>query len=156
MTYEESVISALDDIGKYFRRLCHEETDPETYAKYYDMMSIVSQASNLIEELMEKQEPRVLTLDEVKAIGTQNFNQMRDENTRLIWGEGRNTNSLRIVKLTYHDFGLEDNEEEEPIILNYIGTDFFDNFNSSTYGKDWRCWSAKPTKEQRKATQWKE
>lgn len=153
MTYEESVISALDDVGKYFRSLCHEEADPETYAKYYSMMSIVSQASNLIEELMEKQEPRVLTLDEVKAISTQNFNQMRNENTRLIWSEERNANTLNIAKPTYYDFELEDSEEK-PIILNYIGTDFFDNFNPSTYGKDWRCWSAKPTEEQRDSVKW--
>lgn len=80
MTYEESVISALDDVGKYFRGLYHEEADPETYAKYYSMMSIVSQASNLIEELMENE----------------------------------------------------------------------------YYGKTWRCWSAKPTEEQREATPWQD
>lgn len=151
MTYEESVISALDDVGKYFRRLCHEEADTETYAKYYSMMSIVSQASNLIEELMEKQEPRVLTLDEVKAIGTQNFNQMRDENTRLVWVEEES--ALNIAKPTYYDLGLEDNEEE-PIYLYYVGTDFFDRCDTSTYGKDWRCWSTKPTEEQRESVKW--
>lgn len=151
MTYEESVISALDDVGKYFRRLCHEEADPETYAKYYSMMSIVSQASNLIEELMEKQEPRVLTLDEVKAIGTQNYNQMRDENTRLVWVEEES--ALNIAKPTYYDLGLEDNEEE-PIYLYYVGTDFFDRCDPSTYSKDWRCWSARPTDEQRESVKW--
>lgn len=152
MTYEESVIAALDDVGKYFRRLYREAADPETYAKYYSMMSVVSQASNLIEELMEKQEPRVLTLDEVKTIGTQNYNQMQDENTRLIWIEERNANALRITKPTYYDFFEE--EDEEPIIINYIGTDFYDHFKQNTYGKHWRCWSEKPTEEQRESVKW--
>lgn len=102
---------------------------------------------------LKDNEPRVLTLDEVMAISTQNFNQMRNENTRLIWSEERNANTLNIAKPTYYDFELEDSEEK-PIILNYIGTDFFDNFNPSTYGKDWRCWSAKPTKEQMESVKW--
>ena len=102
---------------------------------------------------LKDKEPRVLTLDEVKAIGTQNFNQMRDENTRLVWNEERNTNALNIAKPTYYDYGLEDNEEE-PIVLYYIGTDFYDHFNQNRYGKDWRCWSAKPTEEQRESVKW--
>lgn len=102
--------------------------------------------------LLKEQEPRMLTLDEVKAIGTQNFNQMRDENTRLIWTEERNANVLRITKPTYYDFFEE--EDEEPIIINYIGTDFYDHFGQKTYGKDWRCWSAKPTKEQMESVKW--
>lgn len=100
---------------------------------------------------LKNDEPRVLTLDEVKAIGTQNFNQMRDENTRLVWVEEES--ALNIAKPTYYDLGLEDNEEE-PIYLYYVGTDFFDRCDPSTYSKDWRCWSAKPTEEQRESVKW--
>ena len=100
---------------------------------------------------LKDDEPRVLTLDEVKAIGTQNFNQMRDENTRLVWVEEES--ALNIAKPTYYDLGLE-NSEEEPIYLYYVGTDFFDRCDPNTYGKDWRCWSAKPTEEQRESVKW--
>ena len=102
-------------------------------------------------EALTEQEPRVLTLEVVKAIGTQNFNQMRDENTRLVWVEEES--ALNIAKPTYYDLGLEDNEEE-PIYLYYVGTDFFDRCDPSTYSKDWRCWSAKPTEEQRESVKW--
>lgn len=102
-------------------------------------------------EALTEQEPRVLTLDEVKAIGTQNFNQIQDENTRFIWSEEEY--ALNIVKPTYYDFGLEDSKEE-PIYFYYIGTDFFNHFNQNTYGKTWRCWSAKPTEEQRESVKW--
>lgn len=101
--------------------------------------------------LLKEQGPRMLTLEEVKAIGTQNFNQIRDENTRFIWSEEEY--ALNIVKPTYYDFGLEDSKEE-PIYLYYIGTDFFNRFNQNTYGKTWRCWSAKPTEEQRESVKW--
>ena len=100
---------------------------------------------------LKDNEPRVLTLDEVKAIGTQNFNQMRDENKRLIWIEEES--ALNMAKPTYYDFGLEDSEEE-PIYLYYVGTEFFDRCDPSTYDKNWRCWSAKPTEEQRENVKW--
>ena len=103
--------------------------------------------------LLKVQEPRVLTLEEVKTIGAQNYNQVRDENIRLIWSEERN--DLNIAKPTYNDFILEDNEEE-PIYLYYVGTDFFDRFDQSTYGKNWRCWSSRPTDEQREAVPWQD
>lgn len=101
--------------------------------------------------LLKEQDPRVLELDEVKAIGTQNNDQIQDENTRFIWSEEEY--ALHIAKPTYYDFGLEDSEEE-PIYLYYIGTDFFNHFDQNTYGKTWRCWSSRPTDEQREAVPW--
>ena len=124
-------------------------------AVYYDDGYGSEQDLNCLDDaitLLEEQEPRLLTLDEVKTIGTQNYNQIQDENTRLIWIEERNANALRITKPTYYDFFEE--EDEEPIIINYVGTDYYDHFKQNTYGKDWRCWSSKPTEEQRKAVKW--
>ena len=109
------------------------------------------EAFYLAVKALKEQEPRVLTLDEVKTIGTQNYNQIRDENTRLIWSEEEN--ALNIAKPTYYDFGLEDSKEE-PIYLYYIGTDFYNHFDQNTYGKNWRCWSSCPTEEQRRAVPW--
>jgi len=111
------------------------------------------EAFDLAVKALEEQEPRVLTLDEVKTIGAQNY-QSRQENIRLIWSEERN--DLNIAKPTYYDFfELEDGEEEQ-IILNYVGTDFFDTFDQNTYGKNWRCWSARPSDTQRMAVKWDE
>lgn len=109
------------------------------------------EAFYLAVKALEEQEPRVLTLDEVKTIGVQNANQRRDRDIKLIWSEERN--ALNITMPTYYDFGLDDGEEE-PIVLNYVGTDFFDSFDQNTYGKTWRCWSAKPTDEQMEGTPW--
>lgn len=101
--------------------------------------------------LLKEQEPMVLTLEEVKAIGTQNYCQIQDENTRLIWSE--EGYALHAVMPTYYDFELEDGEEE-PIYLYYVGTDYFKHYDQNTYGKTWRCWSSRPTDEQRKAVEW--
>ena len=144
MTYEESMISALDDIGKYFRRLYHEEADPETYAKYYDMMSIISQASNLIEELMEEQEPRVLTREELKQF-----------EGSPCWFESSGTykdkNGFWIIPVMFRTFSAG-------IIMSYTsvldGLADYGELGLSEYNKAWRCWSVKPTKKQREVIPW--
>lgn len=140
----------LMDIADYFREHCRNAAPGSAEEKrFYVYVSAITDA----DRMLKGQELRLLTLDEVKAIGTQNYNQMQDENTRFIWSEEEY--ALHIAKPTYYDFGLEDSEEE-PIYLYYIGTDFFNHFDQNTYGKTWRCWSAKPTDEQREAVKWYE
>lgn len=137
MTYEESVISALDDVGKYFRRLCHEEANLETYAKYYSMMSVVSQASNLIEELLKEQEPMVLTLEEVVNSDAPVIVDSYD------------------MPLYYASFEPEFSNETWARFYT-LGEEGFTQFLIEDYNKAnmWRCWSAKPSDEQRKAVKW--
>lgn len=138
----------LMDIADYFRERCRNAAPGSTEEKrFYVYLSAINDA----DRMLKGQELRLLTLDEVKAIGTQNFNQMRDENTRLIWIEEEN--ALNIAEPTYYDFRLEDSEEE-PISFYYVGTDFFDRYDQNAYGKTWRCWSAKPTEEQRESVKW--
>ena len=37
-----------------------------------------------------------------------------------------------------------------PVYQDYMG----DNYNTKEYGKTWRCWTSRPTDEQREAVKW--
>lgn len=88
-------------------------------------------------EILKEQEPRVLTLDEVKAAkGSDMYLEM---------------------------IGYEDGKDYiTAITLDGVGTrgvSFYHNvFDFESYNKPtifgWRCWTARPTDEQRKAVKW--
>ena len=84
--------------------------------------------------LIKAQEPRVLTLEEVRQAGTMCFVETRHNG--------------RLHSMIFNDFFKDD---DTTVFLSYIGDLPFKN---AGYGKSWRCWSAKPTDEQREATPW--
>jgi len=87
-------------------------------------------------EALTEQEPRVLTLEEV-----------RDE-YEVVWLE---------TKYLQPTVCLFDNGESNVDWLYFVfGSD--DSYGESVhlYGKNWRCWSAKPTDEQREAVPWQD
>ena len=87
-------------------------------------------------KMLKDQEPRVLTLEEV-----------RDE-YEVVWLE---------TKYLSPTVCLFDNGESNVDWLYFVfGLD--DSYGESVhlYGKNWRCWSAKPTDEQREVVPWTE
>lgn len=136
MSDEEKVLSDLKDIVEYFMRLYREEEDHHIYAQHYDRMVVVSNACNLIEELLKAQEPRVLTREEADAIAHQT------EET-AIYLERKSDKSL-YAAIAGDTQGRVPNISWLGEKRNYL----------SEYGKTWRCWSARPTDEQREAVPW--
>ena len=93
-----------------------------------------AQALAEITELLQEQEARVLTLEEVLG---------GDE----CWVEYINGGC------GYCDCYLDD--DAKSIVINRtLRKDF--NVSPNGYGKVWRCWSVRPTDEQRKAVKWDE
>ena len=87
--------------------------------------------------LLKAQEPRVMTLEEVKALPVESD----------VWVEitGAKGSKPRITATTIHGNG-------EKEIFGWLHT-----FNFAAYGKEiygWRCWTARPTDEQREAVKW--
>lgn len=79
------------------------------------------------------QQPRVMTPEEMKALNRY----------AIVWYENINT------------------EDALPRIVNYVsdyGVHFTDGaiwrFDADRYGSVWRCWTSRPTDEQRKAVKW--
>lgn len=88
-------------------------------------------------ELLKKQEPRVLTWDEVTALPN------GEENEAAVVQE------LKVPIETW----------DKGTICKWCGARFVQErdhyyYNEETYGTTWRCWTALPTKKQRKAAKW--
>lgn len=80
--------------------------------------------------LLKEQEPRVMTLEEVRACED------------WIWGE-------YISGYSGWQKQSHDCEFDDSILWNDTTTDILCEYNEK-----WRCWTARPTEEQRKAVEW--
>ena len=86
-------------------------------------------------ELLKEQEPRVMTLEEVKAFG---WDYCYLEEARLPDKEYLSAcGYYALTCITWPRITL--------MRMRY---------GDDSYGKKWRCWSAKPTDEQRQAVKW--
>ena len=92
-------------------------------------------------EALTEQEPRVLTLEEV--LSSPDTMIWVDE----IWNDENSAEQYALIEnFTYENC--------------YVILRFFDGSSSEEsthyYNEKWRCWTSRPTKEQREATPWKE
>ena len=94
--------------------------------------------------LLKAQEPRVMTLHEIDYV----INTTSKENERIFWAEVRSCTrkSFGVFQL---DIAADDNYEA---LL--LGCSWPACYNRSTYGIKWRCWTSRPTDEQREAEPW--
>lgn len=89
-------------------------------------------------ELLKEQEPRVLTLDEAAA-------------AQEVWVEAWLSVPKKYVIMVTSLYLTDDCKNFE---LELLGTDKKAFMLAEAYGHTWRCWSAKPTDDQRKAVKW--
>lgn len=87
-----------------------------------------------LDDALREQEPRVMTLEEIRM-------------HEVYWAEQENVSRPWPIAMHHiRNAGLLDG----PVYQDYMG----DNYNTKEYGKAWRCWTARPTDEQRKAVKW--
>jgi len=86
-------------------------------------------------ELLKKQEPRALTLDEV-----------RERKPFCLWAEDLETGA-QVFPVAYVGGLYVDRTEDWSVDPDHRNTPEY-------YGKSWRFWDKKPTDEQRKAVKW--
>lgn len=106
-------------------------------------------------KLLQEQQPRVLTLEEMKSLSTANDDTLFDRDMTFVWLEAAADGYINITRPTY-SFNPEWGNEDDSFYVYYMGTDVGDRLRSCDYGKTWRCWNTRPTDEQRKATPWNE
>lgn len=94
-------------------------------------------------ELLKEQEPRVLTLEELKTIG--------DKDAVYLETIVMNLGEPNVKPAIYQP----DNSDDEYVcvVSSWLKSGFYSPHN---YLKSWRCWSARPTDEQREAVPWTE
>lgn len=84
------------------------------------------------------QEPRVMMLEEL-------INMAGDH--EIIWVEDNGSDDCI-------DGWAEPDENHESVILWQPGNEVEWEPNNAEYGKTWRCWTSRPTEEQRRNTPW--
>lgn len=116
-----------------------DEASEETLRSYVEQC--LEEAGFSVEVgLFKVQEPRVLTLDEVKRLQS-----IRDGAIWLeIFGNGLFPALPEFSNKSLTFF----------VAIPFDG--YRSVFENDWYGKTWRCWSAKPTDEQREATPWQD
>lgn len=118
-------------------------------------VKMIEDAMDIIEDALQAQEPRVLTLEEMKSLSIANDDALFDKDMTFVWLEAAADGYINITRPTY-SFNPEWGIEDDSFYVYYIGTDVGDRLESCDYGKTWRCWTARPTDEQREATPWNE
>lgn len=86
--------------------------------------------------LLKEQEPRVLTLEEVRDEAEYMFLEKRSETWSDLFGCA--------IRGDWDGYGMD--------LL--LGEDDYIRGMWENYGKTWRCWTARPTDEQRRAVKW--
>lgn len=107
--------------------------------------------------LLREQEPRLLELEEVKAIALREAERILSTEVEPVWleqNEGGLTRLVLVLISWWYMEGIDKDETEFEFIVKYFGTDLDDTLNYLDYGTRWRVWSSKPTIEQRKAVEW--
>lgn len=87
--------------------------------------------------LLKDAEPRVLSLEKIQS-GT----------VEVAWLECSDKREVQAGLW----FKRINEGEDEGIIIHVL--DGFEGMRTEVYGKTWRCWTARPTEEQRKAVLW--
>lgn len=87
--------------------------------------------------LLKEQEPRVMTVEEIRS-GT----------AEVVWLE--DADKPNVIPGIW--FRLSNEGGDESVDIHVM--DGFIGARLEVYGKLWRCWSARPTEEQRKAVKW--
>lgn len=127
----ENILALLDGL-----RMCDEITYP-AYSKLHDEIS-------MLDDLQKELQPRVMTLEEVK--GMKRLSICAVEQRSKVIKNTFNAEYGGIVTLgteNFLDFGL------------YGDTNRYRR-TEARYGKSWRCWTSRPTDEQREKVKWNE
>lgn len=128
----------MADREKMINELTFQLNSKEVKEQHYPIQLSVSDATKIV-DLLKAQKPRVLSLYEIQTLPN------GDETNAPVVTEQR-------VPIGTWDGGS---------ICQWRGAAFVqetaedhDCYNWDTYGQNWRCWTALPTKKQRKEAKW--
>ena len=133
MAEEQSLNGVLSDVIQYFM-FCKANAAKGSAAerKFTVYVEAVSDAKRLLKE----QEPRVMTLEEVENLPYGHVLIETDKNDPIRW-----LDALLFIKNINFSFDFITLEGKARL----LGTE---------YNREWRCWTARPTEEQRNSTPW--
>jgi hypothetical protein len=105
--------------------------------------TMLREALDMAMELLKAQEPMVMTLEEVK-------------NSEVLYFEDFTDISDGVKPIIRPAINIEVKNGGIVMLDSEMWDDGFTFSTDEEYGKTWRCWTSRPTDEQRKETQWSE
>ena len=124
----EKAVRGLGDAAAYFR----SSFDAMDGTLACEIFRGWAEAMEQAIAMLKAQEPRVLTLEEVKT-------------AEVVFLEFQDVITIRIVDTW---FGNGDGD------IRLVGMDGTRYMAKAAYNDSWRCWTSRPTEEQRKAVKW--
>lgn len=106
---------------------------------YTDLHTCFAEIAKDTLALLKEQEPRVMTLEEVKSCGNP------------VWLEW-NYHFIKPALLHSEEVMTDDNRNAVAFVL--FGEEEWYTCADDDYGKEWRCWTSRPTEAEREATPW--
>lgn len=100
--------------------------------------ALVQEKSVEIIDILNAQEPRILAFDELKSIS----------------GTASTVYVERRTKTHYNETAFVSVEKVYGENVIFHGQKSIFGHSKKDYGKEWRCWTSRPTDEQREATPW--
>ena len=142
MAKREKVIIGLSKCSRVHRNLedcaeCPYRLKPGHYAGMECWYRLCDDALALLKE----QEPRVMTLEEVK-------------NASVVWLEPIHIDLEVDMPIWFDGWAEPVDSSECRINLYDFGNEVPVETEYSEYGKTWRCWTSRPTEEQKKEVPW--
>ena len=95
-------------------------------------------------EMLKRQEPRVMTLEEIKALPDYVFLEDRDISHAF---SIKTISRPALPQLVFENISGEE-------CVGFRGPDGDTSLVTSRYGVEWRCWTSRPTDAQREAVPW--
>lgn len=141
MTDLEKVIKGLE---QHMKKRClsgKEQLQPVICPYFQESDCIIELCCDAL-ELLKQREPRVLTLEEIWEYG--------DDKPLFI------EYVLPTETVMKPAIFQPDNSEKDVYMCVVSAWRASGFYSLERYGKDWRCWTARPTDEQREATPWGE
>ena len=133
MADREKIIKGLESL----RNICNAKSDMAIGKGKVAWAGYANTAGDAL-ALLKAQEPRVLTLEEVNNLPYGHVLIETDKNEPLRW-----LDALMFCKNTNFSFDFITLEGRARL----LGVE---------YNREWRCWTSRPTDEQREATPWAE
>lgn len=154
-------IDFMDDMGTDRDKLSHDTEEQKDVAKsrsnsYLENLALIARETNMdtvtvplyayceMLDRLKAQEPRMMTMEEIKALPDYVFLEDRDISHAF------SIKTISRPALPQLIFVNTNNEE----CVGFKGPDGDTSLATSRYGVEWRCWTSRPTDEQRRNEPW--
>lgn len=138
----EKVCKGLEELRNFADTKVHPIVSPENWGVYSDLCDLIDEFGTDALALIRQQQERIKELEAGQTARVMTLEEIKNANG-YIWKEYKGMHAMSAVLIEY---GME----RVPFDRDYPTNEY----NWPFYGKEWRCWTQRPTDEQRKAVKW--